>query len=109
MLPGNIVIDGVAASSYSALLTTEAGMHRLAGGCRLLWHLFRGMMKAAHARRVAEPVMLALGRIVRQVGRSSGLRVRCVGSLASHDHCLVNLKIWPYLNDTESTIRAAHL
>ena len=64
---GNIVIDGIAASSYSTMLGSEATMHAFTGVGRLLYRLAPGLLRYVHARRIAEPISFAIGNAMVQV------------------------------------------
>lgn len=71
-LEGNIVIDGIVASSYSTMLGSEAAMHSFTAIGRALYHVAPGLFRFVHARRVAEPISLAIGRAAAKTMQLTG-------------------------------------
>lgn len=68
---GNIVVDGVAASVYNTALGGEAQMHAFMVLGRVLWRRAPWLLHAVHHARLAQPLSLAIGRLV------AAVRPRC--------------------------------
>ena len=68
--PGNIVIDGVVASSYNTMLGSEANMHAVTAAGRILYRIAPSLFRYVHAKRLAEPVSLAIGSAASKVCRA---------------------------------------
>ena len=64
---GNIVVDGIASSSYVTLFASESAMHAAAGVLRLLYHCAPWLFRTAHALRIAQPAFVAIGRATEEV------------------------------------------
>jgi hypothetical protein len=64
VLAGNIVVDGVAASVYNTALGAEARMHAFMALGRGLWRRAPWLLRTAHHARLAQPLSLAIGRLV---------------------------------------------
>jgi hypothetical protein len=66
-LSGNIVVDGVAASVYNTAMGAEARMHAFMVLGRGLWRRAPWLLRAVHCARLAQPLSLAIGRLVATV------------------------------------------
>jgi hypothetical protein len=64
---GNIVIDGVVASSYTNMLGSEGNMHAVTAAGRALYRIAPSLFRYVHAKRMAEPVSLAIGSVASKV------------------------------------------
>lgn len=71
---GNMVVDGVAASSYVDMLGSERSMHAMMSIGRTLWRISPSCVKWLHARRITEPLMLGIGAFLRKVTVSADHR-----------------------------------
>jgi hypothetical protein len=65
------VVDGVAASVYNTALGGEAQMHAFMVLGRALWRRAPWLLHAVHHARLAQPLSLAIGRLV------AAVRPRC--------------------------------
>jgi hypothetical protein len=61
------VVDGVAASVYNTALGGEAQMHAFMVLGRVLWRRAPWLLHAVHHARLAQPLSLAIGRLVAAV------------------------------------------
>ena len=75
---GNVVIDGIVASSYNTMLGSEANMHAVTAAGRLLYRIAPSLFRNVHAKRVAEPVSLAIGSVASKVSRTPCCYMRCI-------------------------------
>ena len=67
------MVDGVAASVYNTALGGEAQMHAFMVLGRVLWRRVPWLLHAVHHARLAQPLSLAIGRLV------AAVRPRCWG------------------------------
>ena len=65
------MVDGVAASVYNTALGGEAQMHAFMVLGRVLWRRAPWLLHAVHHARLAQPLSLAIGRLV------AAVRPRC--------------------------------
>lgn len=61
------MIDGVVASSYTNMLGSKANMHAVTAAGRALYRLAPSLFRYVHAKRVAEPMSLAIGKAASKV------------------------------------------
>ena len=61
------MIDGIVASSYNTMLGSEANMHAVTAAGRALYRLWPSLFRYVHAKRVAEPMSLAIGHAAAKV------------------------------------------
>ena len=66
---GNIVANGVAASTYTSAVGSEATMHAVAGLGRLIWRRARWFAVAAHRYEFAEAISESIRVLVQTAQR----------------------------------------
>ncbi len=76
--PGNVVVDGVAASSYIDLLGSEAAMHAATAVGRWVYRACPSLASYLHNARLASPLSLALGNFLHKVRAEFERSADCV-------------------------------